>query len=79
MSDGDFFNLAGGGAQGSASRAVDRPALPMPFCDWVELGRQILAEAARRAIAEEVGGNARCSARESAGRSDGKLIAEGRA
>lgn len=48
----EFNDFAGDCAHGCASRAVESHDAPLPFSDWAELGRQILAEAARRAIAE---------------------------
>lgn len=51
MSEG-FDDYAGDSAHECASRAIDSLDAPLPFGDWAELGRQILAEAARRAIAD---------------------------
>lgn len=48
----DFNSFADDSSHQGASRAMDQLDAPLPSGDWAELGRQILAEAARRAIAE---------------------------
>lgn len=47
-----FDDYPANSAHGCASRAIDSLDAPLPFGDWAQLGRQILAEAARRAIAD---------------------------